>query len=104
MINMFELKRFCPASEELISVCNNSCSHEFGCWEVEHRLYENGVYTGRSHICSDHDCITELPFVTGLLAENKRMRDALETLARLGNGDKYGNSDGNIIAHKALEG
>jgi len=36
---------------------------------------------------------------------NKRIEEleaALETLARLGNGNKYGNSDGNIIAQKAL--
>jgi hypothetical protein len=39
-----------------------------------------------------------------LKAENKRMREALETLARLGNGDKYGHSNGNRIAREALEG
>ena len=37
-----------------------------------------------------------------LQQENKRYREALEKLARLGNGDKYGNSDGNIIAQDAL--
>ena len=36
-------------------------------------------------------------------AENKRLREALERLARLGNGDQYGNSDGNMIARAALE-
>jgi hypothetical protein len=30
-------------------------------------------------------------------------REALETLAKLGNGDKYGNSIGNEIAQKALK-
>lgn len=29
-------------------------------------------------------------------------REALETLAKLGNGQHYGNSDGNIIAFNAL--
>ncbi len=33
----------------------------------------------------------------------EELEAALEILARLGNGDKYGNSDGNIIAQKALE-
>jgi len=35
--------------------------------------------------------------------ELKRLREALDKLARLGNGDHYGNSDGNIMAQKALE-
>lgn len=37
-----------------------------------------------------------------LQAENARLREALERLARLGNGDHYGNSDGNMIARAAL--
>lgn len=37
-----------------------------------------------------------------LAAENKVLRDALERLARLGNEPHYGNSDGNMIAIKAL--
>lgn len=35
-------------------------------------------------------------------AENARMRQALEKLSRLGNGDLPGNSDGNLIAQAAL--
>lgn len=37
-----------------------------------------------------------------LLADLDRYRDALERLARLGNGDRLGNSDGNMIARRAL--
>lgn len=33
----------------------------------------------------------------------KRLREVLEKLAKLGNGDRYGNSIGNEIARKALE-
>lgn len=40
--------------------------------------------------------------IAALLAERDRLRDALEKLARLGNGDRYGNSDGNMIARDAL--
>ena len=36
-------------------------------------------------------------------AENAKLREALERLARLGNGDHYGNSDGNMIARAALK-
>ena len=36
-------------------------------------------------------------------AENTRLKEALEKLARLGNGEHYGNSDGNMIAREALE-
>ena len=37
-------------------------------------------------------------------ADAARLREALEKLARLGNGDKYGNSVGNEIAIAALKG
>lgn len=40
--------------------------------------------------------------VATLSAEVARYREALEKLAKLGNGDKYGNSVGNIIAQTAL--
>ena len=39
-----------------------------------------------------------------LQAEIERLRDALERLACLGNGDRPGNSDGNVIAQQALTG
>ena len=38
-----------------------------------------------------------------LKAENARLREALEKLARLGAEPYYGNSDGNMIARAALE-
>lgn len=37
-----------------------------------------------------------------LEAENAKLKEVLEKLARLGNGDRYGNSDGNMIARAAL--
>lgn len=40
---------------------------------------------------------------TAILKQFEGMRAALEKLACLGNGDKYGNSDGNIIAQDALK-
>ena len=42
--------------------------------------------------------------IKDLQADNERMRTALEKLAKLGNGDRYGNSDGNVIAQDALKG
>lgn len=39
-----------------------------------------------------------------LIAERDVYKTALEKLARLGNGDQYGNSDGNVIAIAALKG
>jgi hypothetical protein len=44
----------------------------------------------------------KLDEIERLTAENKRLADALEKLARLGNEPHYGNSDGNMIARKAL--
>jgi len=38
-----------------------------------------------------------------VLADNQRLREALEKLARLGNGEHYGNSIGNQIAIAALK-
>ena len=35
---------------------------------------------------------------------SEKYREALEKLARLGNGKEYGNSDGNVIAQQALKG
>jgi len=64
-----------------------------------------------SNCCSDYRLeIERLSIEHGCMNEanvkyEKRIEEleaALETLARLGNGDKYGNSDGNIIAQKAL--
>jgi hypothetical protein len=40
--------------------------------------------------------------IDALRAEVERLRGALEKLARLGNGDRYGNSTGNQIAIAAL--
>jgi hypothetical protein len=45
---------------------------------------------------------TALPNYEALQKENERFREALEKLARLGNGEHYGNSDGNCIAIEAL--
>ena len=40
--------------------------------------------------------------VRGLLAQCDRYRAALDELARIGNGGRYGNSEGNQIAQRAL--
>ncbi len=40
--------------------------------------------------------------IVSLRAENARLREALERLARLGAEPYYGNSDGNMIARAAL--
>lgn len=45
----------------------------------------------------------EKEYVDKLEAQVKLYREALEKLARLGNGDRYGNSTGNTIAQKALD-
>ena len=40
--------------------------------------------------------------IAELEAQLAELREALEKLARLGNGDRYGNSEGNVIAQNAL--
>ncbi len=49
---------------------------------------------GTTQFCAD---------AVALKAENARMKEVLERLARLGNGPHYGNSDGNMIARAELE-
>ena len=47
--------------------------------------------------------MTDQEQIDVLKAQVNCLRDALEQLARLGNGEQYGNSVGNTIAIKALE-
>jgi hypothetical protein len=50
--------------------------------------------------CQQHlDAAAEL---RRLYESNQELIAALEKLARLGNGDHYGNSDGNMIAREAI--
>ena len=50
-----------------------------------------------------HDAVTADPTLVDCAQEvNAELVEALEKLARLGNGDQYGNSDGNMIARNAL--
>lgn len=51
----------------------------------------------------DHQLIEARTRIEALEAERDRLREELETLARLGNGERYGNSVGNMIARAALE-
>jgi hypothetical protein len=47
-----------------------------------------------------HDALAE---IVNLRLINEDLLEALEELARLGNGRLYGNSAGNVIARKAIE-
>ncbi len=40
--------------------------------------------------------------IAALKAENESLLKTMDELARLGNGDQYGNSDGNRIAQAAI--
>lgn len=57
--------------------------------------------------CSSTVGVCRSPVCTSALVEKleqqlAELREALEKLARLGNGDRYGNSEGNVIAQNAL--
>lgn len=57
--------------------------------------------------CSSTVGVCRSPVCTSALVERLEqqlaaLREALEKLARLGNGDRYGNSEGNVIAQNAL--
>ena len=63
----------------------NECGHSDCCGP----LRENDVEALQARIAELEQQLAEL-------------REALEKLARLGNGDRYGNSEGNVIAQNAL--
>ena len=49
-----------------------------------------------------HDAVTADPTLADCAQNVMELVEALEKLARLGNGEHYGNSDGNMIARSAL--
>ena len=49
-----------------------------------------------------HDAVTADPTLADCAQDVTELVEALEKLARLGNGEHYGNSDGNMIARSAL--
>lgn len=53
-------------------------------------------------IMAERHLLAMLANAPAVPAADAGMVEALEKLARLGNGDKYGNSDGNLIAQAAL--
>lgn len=71
--------------------------------EIKHAQRPAGmsVHDGRVHI--DASVIQRLmAMIEKLTSERDALREALEKLARLGNGDRYGNSIGNMTARDAL--
>ena len=51
---------------------------------------------------SNGECMNAATELRRLHAVNQELLEALEKLARLGNGDHYGNSEGNMIARAAI--
>ena len=51
----------------------------------------------------NHNCLELCRRLEKLQGQVDRYKTALEKLARLGNGEHYGNSDGNVIAQQALQ-
>ena len=64
-------------------------------------MVARGLCVTSDEVSDAHQALFEA--IDQLEAENARLREALEKLARLGNGNLYGNSDGNMIARAALE-
>jgi hypothetical protein len=51
---------------------------------------------------SNGECMSAAAELRRLYAVNQELLAALEQLARLGNGNHYGNSEGNMIARAAI--
>lgn len=58
--------------------------------------------TRKAYACYGSDRVVEILVARRLERDRAALMAALEKLAKLGNGDHYGNSDGNEIAKKAL--
>jgi hypothetical protein len=67
------------------------------------RLRDRGVCSPEHNSCrNDFICEQAADRIEELEAKLAKAVEALEKLARLGNGDRYGNSDGNTIARTTL--
>ena len=64
------------------------------------RLHD--VIEALKHALHTEESVSFRKQLTEVQAENEALREALEKLSRLGNGDQYGNSIGNEIARAAL--
>ena len=77
-------------------------------WSVDMVSYGNGVsnymvkYSEKDDNKSFSEMKNESEAYQKLIAAAPDLLDALEKLARLGNGDEYGNSTGNLIARAAI--
>lgn len=64
---------------------------------------KHGLFYGVCHTClKEAKKRGEQKRLDDLKSENARLVSSLEKLACLGNGSHYGNSDGNVIAQRAL--
>lgn len=63
------------------------------------------VVGGSNEYSPDHntEIIDRAESIAKACNAHEALVEALEKLARLGNGEQYGNSDGNMIAREALE-
>jgi hypothetical protein len=68
----------------------------------ENLPYQN---TGNPARDSEHNSVVDecLPILAKYKMRIAKLRAVLEELAKLGNGDRYGNSDGNVIAQEVLK-
>jgi hypothetical protein len=71
-----------------------------GDWDRARAIYVNEAMIDRIEALCNEEVSKKIAELERQLAE---ATEALEKLARLGNGDRYGNSDGNVIAQQALK-
>ena len=91
--HLAEIREIVDTYDLLIDQCDKKNSE----LEDERDGYRNGQQQVQDLLAKQIDNSLKLA------AENKRLREALEKLARLGNEPMLGNSVGNIIAQEALK-
>lgn len=80
------------AADIMWDECVKNKAKEWGEWDAE--------VDGKKFLIRIQ--LDSVPKFETLMKEHREMREALENLSKLGNGNQPGNSEGNVIAQKAL--
>lgn len=80
------------AADIMCDECVKNKAKEWGEWDAE--------VDGKKFLIRIQ--LDSVPKFETLMKEHREMREALENLSKLGNGNQPGNSEGNVIAQKAL--
>ena len=102
MSEHFDAADIALAVEENEGAMRQAPTYEVSEKQAELDFMQNTRYVTDGQKWAKHTILSLRQQLAAAQAENLRLRMVLERLARLGNGDEYGNSIGNRIAQDAL--